>query len=112
MVRGRAGAGEQRLGRNPRGRATRGGGWEEPYPPHGPVTPTGYASQTLQEGRDMVKTRHRRGVKGSGGLGLDIPLFSPPTPSPPCRPWELFPPGSHSWLGRALPVPPGTFLGA
>ena len=29
------------------------GGWEEPYPPHGPVTPTGYASQTLQEGRDI-----------------------------------------------------------
>lgn len=27
-------------------------------------------------------------------------------------PFRSQPPGSHSWLGWALPVPPGTFLGA
>lgn len=52
----------------------------------------------------MVKTRHRRGVKGSGSEGLDIHLFLLPIPSPPFRPHEPFlschtPLASHSWAG-------------
>ena len=50
--RGRQGLESRGWGKKHWGGQLEKGGWEEPYPPHGPVTPTGYASQTLQEGRD------------------------------------------------------------
>lgn len=93
-------------------------GWEEPYPPHGPVTPTGYASQTLQEGRDINgEDKTQTWGEGVRRRGIRHPFILLPIPFPPFMPHKPFlschtPLASHSWagLGWALPLACWHFL--
>lgn len=80
------------------------GGWEEPYPPHGPVTPTGYASQMLQEGRDINgedKTHTwGEGIRQWGHRhSIYFPFLPPLTPRCPFLSCHI-PLASRFWAGQ------------
>ena len=115
--RGRAGAREQRLGRKTPGRTTREGeAGRSRTRPMGPSPRQDMPHKCCRKEETlMVKTRHRHGVKGSGGGGTDIPFILLPILSPPFTHYPFLschtPVASHSWAGLG-PAPCLVLFGA